>query len=190
MNKIEMRKKYLGLRKQMPKEELSGKSEQILSALLSLDAIKNAKIVMLYISYNQEVNTHPLIKILKASGKNICAPICDTDSCEMTAYYIDGTDSLVSGAYGILEPKPERKANEEDIDCVIVPACVFGRNFARIGYGKGYYDRFLPKAKNAVKIGLCYDFCLIDNVKADRYDEYVDIIVTEKEVIKKEVLVK
>ncbi len=185
MDKKEMRKKYLGLRKQMPKEELSLKSKQILSALLSLDAIKNAKTVMLYISYNQEVDTHPLINALKDAGKNVCAPLCDTNSCEMTAYYIDGLSSLVSGAYGILEPKPEKKANEEDIDCVLVPGCVFGRNFARIGYGKGYYDRFLPKAKNAVKIGLCYDFCLVDSVKADRYDAYVDIIVTEKEVLVK-----
>ncbi|MBR5156384.1 MAG: 5-formyltetrahydrofolate cyclo-ligase [Clostridia bacterium] len=185
MNKIELRKKYLGLRRQMPKEELNAKSEQILSALLSLDAIKNAKTVMLYISYNQEVNTHSLINTLKDADKNVCAPVCDTESCEMTAYYIDGFNSLVCGAYGILEPKPENKANEEDIDCVIVPGCVFGKNFARIGYGKGYYDRFLPKAKNAVKIGLCYDFCLVDAVAANRYDEYVDIIVTEKEVLVK-----
>ncbi len=185
MIKTEMRKKYLGLRKQISKEELTAKSEQILSALLPLDAIKNAKTVMLYISYNKEVDTHPLINALKDAGKNVCAPICDTDTCEMTAYYIDGLDSLVSGAYGILEPKPENMANEADIDCVIVPGCVFGRNFARIGYGKGYYDRFLPKAKNAVKIGLCYDFCLVDNVSADRYDAYVDIIVTEKEVLVK-----
>lgn len=185
MDKKEMRKKYLALRRQKPNEELNAASRQILSALLSLDGIKKAKNIMVYISYNQEVDTHELLKMLIAAGKKVCAPICNTETSEMKAYYINSFDSLTHGAYGILEPKPENPASEDDIDCVLVPGCVFGRNFARIGYGKGYYDRFLPKAKNAVKIGLCYDFCLIDNVETDRYDAYVDIIVTEKEVLVK-----
>ncbi len=181
--KRELRKHSLTMRRNMPKEQKESASKEIYNKLLTLDAIKNATNIMCYVSFNSEPDTHALIDKLCANGKKLCVPLCDTKSFEMTACRIDGISSLRPGAYGILEPNSLDAQNPENIDCIIVPGAVFGRNFHRIGYGKGYYDKFLPLAKNAVKIGICYDSFLKDKVEAENFDVPLDMIVTEKEVL-------
>lgn len=184
MDKTQWRKQYLKMRQSRSGDELSAASEQICRHLLELDEIKNSKTVMLYISFNKEPDTHRLAEELLSLGKTVCAPLCDPERLSMSAYRFDAFSSLIKGTYGILEPKPELPVPAEDMDCVLVPGCVFGRNFHRIGYGKGYYDRFLPQVPHAVKIGLCYDFCLAEQVEAGEYDVAVDLIVTDKGVLR------
>ena len=181
--KKELRKHCLTMRRNMPDEQKKSASKEIYNKLLKLDAIKNATNIMCYVSFDSEPDTHALIDKLCAGGKNLCVPLCDTKSFEMTACKIEGLSSLHPGAYGILEPISSETQKPEDIDCVIIPGAVFGRNFHRIGYGKGYYDKFLPMAKNAVKIGLCYDLFLKNKVDTEEFDVPLDIIVTEKEVL-------
>lgn len=181
--KKELRKYSLMMRRNMPDEDKKSASKEILNKLLNLDAVKNASCVMCYVSFDSEPDTHALIDRLCADGKNLCVPLCDTKSSDMVACKIESFSSLRPGAYGILEPDAAVEQNPENIDCIIIPGSVFGRNFHRIGYGKGYYDKFLPRTKNAVKIGLCYDLFLKDKVDAENFDAVLDIIVTEKEVL-------
>ncbi len=99
---------------------------------------------------------------------------------------IRSLDELVPGTWGILEP-PENSRKvvpAEEIDLAVVPGLAFDRQFNRLGYGAGYYDRFLPKLKkNAVKAGICYSIQLIDQIPVEAFDIAMDIIVTDTEVL-------
>lgn len=88
-------------------------------------------------------------------------PITDIESGTLSLSYINSMDDMEKGAYGILEPKTVRTADENNIDVILVPGLAFDRNGGRMGFGKGYYDRLL-ESSNAVKIGLCYDFQILE----------------------------
>ena len=93
-------------------------------------------------------------------------------------------DSLIpSGRFGILEPIELAKITYKSIDMVLVPGVIFDKNGYRLGYGLGYYDRFLNKLPKAVKVGLCFDFQVMDKVPREEHDIPVDYIVTDKEII-------
>lgn len=185
MDKRELRRRYLALRGSRPEEMLRTAGERICEKVLRLPEIGRGKTVMTYVSFGGEPDTHMLIERLIKMGKMVCAPRCDAEAAEMEAFAVSGMASLEPGAYDILEPKPERAVPPEKIDCILVPGCVFGRNFHRIGYGKGYYDKYLPSAARAVKIGLCYEFCLTKRLEAEEFDVPVDLIVTEKGVLRR-----
>lgn len=183
MTKQEMRSFYLARRKSQPEEERQRADSIICKSVLSLRQMEMCKTVMVYVSFGAEVDTHALTEQLIAQGKKLCAPLCDQLNCSMKPYGFEGISSLHKGAYGILEPVPEKEIEPSELDAVIVPGCVFGRNFHRIGYGKGYYDRFLQQIPHVLKIGLCYDCCFTQRVEAEPMDTAVDIIVTEREIL-------
>jgi len=91
-------------------------------------------------------------------------------------------DDMKKGAYGILEPKTVRKADENNIDVILVPGLAFDRNGGRMGFGKGYYDRLLESSK-AVKIGLCYDFQILEKIPTESHDVPMNFVITEKEIL-------
>lgn len=91
-------------------------------------------------------------------------------------------DDMEKGAYGILEPKTVRKADENNIDVILVPGLAFDRNGGRMGFGKGYYDRLLESSK-AVKIGLCYDFQILEKIPTESHDVPMNFVITEKEIL-------
>ena len=100
----------------------------------------------------------------------------------LSLFCIENAEELHKGAYGILEPSTKRPVAENDIDVIIVPGLAFDRRGGRMGFGAGYYDRLLIKT-NAVKIGLCYDFQLMDSVPSEEHDVPMDYIITEKEIV-------
>lgn len=185
MDKKELRRRYLALRGSQPEETLQAAGEGICAEVLRLPEIERSRTIMTYVSFGGEPDTHMLIRRLTKMGKTVCAPRCDAAAGMMEAFAVSGMDSLAPGAYGILEPKPEQPVPPEKIDCILVPGCAFGRNFHRIGYGKGYYDKYLPLAARAVTIGLCYELCLVKWLEAEEFDVPVDLIVTEKGVLRR-----
>jgi len=181
--KNELRKKYLDLRKSKDEYELKKASETIVENLESISEFKKAETIMVYVSYRNEVDTHELITKLIGQNKRVCVPLCG-ENCSMTAREIKDFAELVSGSYGILEPKEDSPiVSKNDIDFVVVPGCVFSRNGHRIGYGKGYYDRFLD-GMTFKTAGLCYSFCLLDEVPYEKTDIALDFVVTENGVVK------
>ena len=101
----------------------------------------------------------------------------------MTFYYITSLDDLSEGMYGIMEPDERYTADVYNINSIcIVPGLAFDLKGYRLGYGKGYYDRFL-KDFNGVSVSPCYDSMLEDEIPTDKYDIQINIIVTDKEVI-------
>ncbi|WP_352418682.1 5-formyltetrahydrofolate cyclo-ligase [Proteiniborus sp.] len=188
MDKRTLRSEILNKRKALSKEEVINKSSDISSLLFSTEQYKNSKYIMCYIDFRNEVRTEEIIKSALNEGKNIIIPISVVETKQLIlSQLMDYDKELEAGTYGILEPKKEfiREVNPELIDLVLMPGVAFDRRGYRIGYGGGYYDRFLTKIDDPVpKIALAFELQMVPHVREGRYDLPVDYIITEKEIIK------
>lgn len=147
-----------------------------------LNEYKPAKTLLVYVSTPIEVNTRTIIENAWADGKKVAVPRCIPDSREMEFHYITSYDDLSPGTFSVLEPSPELPVVTDFSDCLmIVPGMQFDMNGYRLGYGKGYYDRYMVRftGKSA---GICYSFELKPFMHHGRYDRSVDIIVTDKKI--------
>lgn len=190
ISKDNIRKQYIAFRNKLEKNDILTKSENIAQRLSQLEYVERAKRIMCYVSFGNEVDTHALIKFWISEGKQVCVPRVVNDSKEnryMHAVQISSFDELKScGSYGILEPPllKENIISPDLFDVIIVPGSVFDINKNRIGFGAGYYDRFLSKTSTQChKIGICFDFQVLNKVPYDKYDVPLDLLVTEKRII-------
>jgi 5-formyltetrahydrofolate cyclo-ligase len=183
--KREIRRRILRLRNAMPPESITAKSDEIVRRLMELREIRDSSTLMVFLSFGSEVLTDDLIRWGWSEGKRIVVPLCRPESRELTPCRIDGFDELETGHYGIREPKAGRLRSvpRAEIDAVIVPAVAFDRRGYRVGYGGGYYDRFLPECPQAANIGAAFACQIVPEVPSDRYDLAVDRIVTEEGII-------
>lgn len=182
--KIEYRCKYKKIRSSID-FQLKEKLDKKLSLnFLSCDEYKKAEVVFAFISKDIEVETKEIITQALADGKKVAVPRCNTEERLMDFYYINSFDDLVKGAYNLMEPDKEkcRLVTQYSSGVCIIPGLVFDRDGYRIGFGKGYYDRFLSSYKG-VSIGVCYSRCLEVELPRGYFDRPVDIIVTEKYTI-------
>lgn len=148
---------------------------------------KSAANVLLFNSLKDEVNTKVLVKNALSEGKNVFLPCCDKNNGNMMIGKVGPDKELLLGAYGIYEPKAENCSHSypDAIDVVVLPGIAFDLNGNRIGRGKGYYDRFLKKInKRAFRIGVAFDFQLLNDIGGREHDEPVNLIITEKRTIK------
>ena len=185
--KSKLKSEIFEKRKALSKEEVNLRSEKIRERLYSLAEFKKAKNILVYVSFNNEVDTIDIIRdLLIKKEKNLVVPYVSKDKL-LQISKIDSFDDLEPKTFGILEPKEDkiRKFDAKKVDLVIVPGIAFDKNGHRIGYGYGYYDRFLGKLMdNATKAGLCYEFQLVEKIPEEKHDVAMDIIITEKEIIK------
>ena len=184
-SKTEIRKSLLSLRNSLSTKEITTGSSEIVARLMRIEEIRKAATLMVYLSFGSEVRTDDLIRWCWEEGKRIVVPFCHVESRELTACRIDGFDELKTGHYGIRAPKEGllRPVDGREIEVILVPAVAFDRRGYRIGYGGGYYDRFLPRTPQAVKIGVAFASQIIEEIPVDGHDLPVDLIVTEREVI-------
>jgi 5-formyltetrahydrofolate cyclo-ligase len=179
MTKNELRKKYLTLRRCV--EGRQEKSKEIYNRLCKVEEYLRSKKVMYYVSFNSEVDTQYMInEELRKREKRIYVPKVEGDN--LLIFELSDFDELRPGFRNILEPIGENRLPEDPkkMDVVIVPGVVFDLRGNRIGYGGGYYDRFL-RGTYAVKIGLAFDIQIIDNLSPviSLQDEKVDILISE-----------
>lgn len=175
--KSEMRLKMKRLRASAPDRAMQ--DEKLASALLSLSEVEAAKRIFLYYSVRDEADTHLAIGALLKRGKEVYLP--RTEGKKMVAVRYAG-DGLCCGQFGIPEPCGEILRNAPDI-CVL-PLLAADKHFRRLGYGGGYYDRFLSEAgSQMLRIGLCYDFQIEEEVPSEAHDALLDIIVTDARVL-------
>mgnify|MGYP003762947243 FL=1 len=173
-------------RKNIPQEERKEKSNRIKERLFSLELFKKANFIFTFISTEEEVDTHEIIKESINMGKRIGVPITLSKEKRMMVSEIqDFASELEIGYYNILTPKKEyiREVDPEEIDMVLVPGLIFREDGYRIGYGGGYYDRFLGGIDSVIKIGLCYEMQLSEDIPIDTYDIPVNYIITEERLI-------
>ncbi len=179
--KRELRRHYRQIRDSLSVEERQIGDETVLNNLLELEQYKNASVVLTYVSTGSETGTDKLIAQAIMDGKKVACPLCDKESKTMVFRCIGSLDELVAGAYGISEPQPDAPAisakDMADSVC-IVPGLAFDASGGRLGYGGGYYDRFLS-GYSGVSIGLCRAGCLSkQTLPRDRYDICVDLVIS------------
>jgi 5-formyltetrahydrofolate cyclo-ligase len=183
--KNEIRKKMRILLSLQSDEERQQKSINIAESLFSLDEYKGAQEIALYMAFGFEVHTHGIINAAFLSGKKVYVPRVDEKKKCISLHEISSLGDLVPGYMGIPEPKTCKDAFDPlKIQLVIVPGLAFDSRGRRLGRGKGMFDRLLRKMK-CPKIALAFDFQVIEAVPRASHDVPVDLIVTEKRVIRK-----
>lgn len=156
--------------------------EIIIQRLFSSDEYRSVPLVLTYVSAGSEVDTVVLIKRALADGKTVACPRCDIESHTMGFFRISSMEDLVAGAYGIMEPtehavqvQPEEMQNS----VCIVPGLSFDSNGGRLGYGGGYYDRFLT-GYSGISMGLCREETFsVHALPQDKFDVTVDVVITD-----------
>lgn len=180
--KQEVRKKYLTIRREIKKREL--KAAAVAAKLFAMPEYISAKTVAIYCSLASELSTDILRRCAVAEGKRVGLP--KTFGDHMNFYVIGGNEILERSPFGVWEPlgEEEKLILPEEIDLIIVPGLAFDREYNRLGFGRGFYDRYLSKT-DAFKIGLCYDAQIAEKneIPIDAFDVKMDKIITEKEVI-------
>jgi 5-formyltetrahydrofolate cyclo-ligase len=184
-DKRDIRKRIMTLRNAMPLEAIAAKSFEIVHRLTELREIRESSTLMVYLSFGSEVVADGLIVWGWEAGKRIIVPLCRPEGRVLTPCLIGGFDELETGHYGIREPKADRlrPVPREEIDTVLIPAVAFDRQGRRVGYGGGYYDRFLPEIPRAARIGAAFACQIVAEIPPDPHDVPVDRIVTEKRII-------
>lgn len=186
LRKKELRSEILAERGKLTKNQHEKYSENIIDKILNSDFYKNAKTIMCFISFGDEVDTHNFIKKSIQDGKRILVPITISEPRHLKVSLLESFEELEPGFYNILTPKEEflRFKDPQEIDLVITPGVAFDRDGYRVGYGGGYYDRFLSNIPHVPAIAIAFDLQLIDQVPKEHFDIPVDYIFTEKEIIK------
>lgn len=180
--KNELRKYYKDVRNKIEDKDI--KDNKIQDKLINNKYINDCKLILVYVSFNNEVDTINLIKYF-SKDKLIAVPKIDNDM--MNFYYIKSLSELKKGKYNILEPVTNNMVNDFTSCVSITPGVCFSRNLYRIGYGKGFYDKFYSEHREIYKIGLTYDECIIDNFNVDMYDQKLDLVITQNNMYKNDI---
>lgn len=185
MDKENLRQSMIRKLKQLPKEERNRFEQQLVNHLLSSPLWRNSQVIGVTIHQSLEWTTEPIIQAGWEQDKTIAVPKCYPETKRLSFYKFTSYDELEIVYYNLKEPKPEqtKHIHKNDIELLIVPGLVFDQQGYRIGFGGGYYDRFLEDFKQAT-VSLLGSFQLIDKVPTQSYDIPVDHIITEKGLIK------
>jgi len=182
--KQEIRKELLAARANLPISYMIKIDKKIIQMLLSLPEYKASEMIFCFIGVRNEIDTMPFINAAMQAGKCVCAPRC-IDNETMEARVISGFNDLERGMYGLMEPNNRcRTIEPAEIDLAIIPCLACDAEGHRIGYGGGYYDKYMAD-KRFCKAVLCREQDIIDNAPVDSYDVTVDIVITEKQIYRR-----
>ena len=141
---------------------------------------KNAQTILLYAAFGSEADLSAFAEKAQAQGKTLAYPVCG-EAYSLTAA-VPGPDGWETGLYGIRTPVLERSVllEPEQLDLVLVPCTAFDADCFRVGMGKGYYDRYLPRCTRAVKLGIAFEAQRVPHAALDEHDQRLDAFVTER----------
>lgn len=186
MNKAELRAEYLGRRRALSPEEVARKSAEAVARLRRQPEMETAAAYLVYLaSMDNEVDTLPLVEGLLQAGKTVLVPISRRDRT-LAWSRVEGLKDVARTRFGILEPRPECRRDVEPPQgsVAVVPGIVFTREGGRIGYGAGYYDRFLS-GFHGPKLALAYELQLAGEMPLEPHDVLMDAVVTEAAVYRR-----
>lgn len=180
MDKKNLRKLMKEKRNSITKAARNEFDNDIFLKIINSDYYKLSKVIFVFVSYNDELDTHRLIKHALENNKRIVVPKVISKNGHMIVIEINSFDDLEPGNYGILEPKNHcKEISSSNIDLALIPGLAFDLNGGRMGYGGGYYDRFLKTlSANCPKIGICYNFQIIKQVPMSEHDIKIDGLIT------------
>lgn len=184
MDKTEIRKTMLARRWALTSKYVSDNSDRVFERLAGLPEIKNAKNVMIYSHFANEVKTGKLAGWLLFHEKRVFLPVVDGDKLLVADM---SSTCFEMNSFGISQPEKETAcfAGPDEIDVFIVPGLAFDAEGNRIGFGKGYYDDLLAMAPQAVKIALAYDFQMVEKIVPEMHDIFMDMVVTPKKIYRR-----
>src|SRR6056297_1105716 len=184
MDKQEIRNMVKKRRNSMSENEVTTKSKIIIEKLMDTKEFKNADNIMIFLSFNNEVYTYNLIEKCIQLGKRVIVPYTVKDTYEIIPTVLGNIEEdLKQTSYGYMEPKKEKlqPIDEKKIDLTVFPGLAFDKNMNRIGFGKGYYDRYLAKTrKDAKKIAVAYDYQVLEEIPSEVFDVKMDSIITDE----------
>jgi 5-formyltetrahydrofolate cyclo-ligase len=182
-----LRREKLAARNKLTPAEIKRKSRKIAGWLFALPEFKNAATIMFYVSFANEVNTHDMISEALKLNKRVVVPKIGKNASLTIKEIKDFKRDLKKGCFGILEPRhsKRRSINKRKIDLAVVPGICFDlEKGARLGFGRGFYDRFLSGCHpHTTLIGLAFASQLTEKIPCTRQDVHMDKIITEKRVI-------
>jgi 5-formyltetrahydrofolate cyclo-ligase len=186
--KTQIRQEVLKKRDSIPPDVKVKKDLAIKRMLYSLPEFLSATTVLFYASFRSEVNTFNIIQESLEKGKKVILPKVDKNAHVLKLYRIKALSDLNRGYMGISEPlmtTDENLVNIDDVELVIIPGAGFDYEGNRLGYGAGYYDILLSKRRKKMPvIALAYDEQLVDLIPAEEHDVKIDLIITDKRVIR------
>ena len=186
MNRNEIRQDVLRSRMSMPSGQVEKKSRIIMEKIMSSDVYRKARSLMVYVDFRNEVGTASLIVRALEEGKRVSVPITGIKEKKLTpSELLDYPGDLEPGAWGILEPGKDciRPVHPGDLDMVVVPGVAFDPAGNRLGYGGGFYDRFLPGTRpGIVYLAPAFEIQMVDNVFPGPLDVPVHIVITEERI--------
>jgi 5-formyltetrahydrofolate cyclo-ligase len=180
--KEKVRRYYLNRRKKMSPDEIEVLSKSILQHLMGWEPVLSTDTVHCFmsISENREVDTGPIIQWLINQNKRVIIPKSVKKTRELEHIVFHGQDQLEVNEWGIPEPAGGERVSVSDLDLILVPMIAADKNKNRLGYGLGFYDRFLADVR-ALKVGLLFENCLSNEpLPVDKYDVQLDYLITEK----------
>ncbi|WP_457568224.1 5-formyltetrahydrofolate cyclo-ligase [Desulfurobacterium sp.] len=164
----------------LDRKEVEAKSKVICEKLLTVDAVKRYRKFLLYYPFKNEASLLPLFQQLKKSGKSVLFP--KVSGKEIIPVEVNSLNELSPGYMGIMEPPAAGKKEEPEV--VFVPGIAFDLNCYRLGYGGGFYDRFLSLGKYFT-IGVCFDFQIVKKLPVEPFDVPVQLVISEKRIIRR-----
>lgn len=179
--KKHMRERNKKIRLALPPDKKRAKDEKICDRVRKLPEYKACKTMLCYVSTDAEVATHTLIECAIADGKTVAVPYCVKGTRDMRFYRIASIGELSPGTFGVLEPVPDGSKLVADFSgsICILPGLAFDMAGFRLGYGGGYYDRFLSQKYSGTTVGICYSECALTSIRHGRYDMPCDMLVTD-----------
>ena len=175
MDKKELRRTIRERKRAMTEEEIVSRSEALGRLFAQSDAYKAAKTIYGYLPYNQEVRTVPMLEQALKDGKRVAVPKVYGD--EMKFLYLDDLTKVSKGYAGIPEPIADGPVADDETALVLMPGLAFDPQGHRIGYGGGFYDKFLAAEPNHPTLALCYEFQLLPELDTEEHDIPVDTVL-------------
>ena len=175
VNKKELRAAIRARKRAMTPEEIEAKSAALGRLFRQTEAYRSAKTIYGYLPYNQEVRTTPMLEQALADGKRVAVPKCYGD--EMRFIFLEDLSQVEKGYANIPEPIADGPVADDETALVLMPGLAFDREGHRIGYGGGFYDKFLAAEPNHPTLALCYDFQMMDHLETEEFDIPVDTVL-------------
>lgn len=178
MDKKALRREISAKKSALTSEQIEARSAILAERLFDTPQYRDCKSLYAYLSFNQEVRTDPIIERAWSDGKRVAVP--KVTGKEMVFIWIDSFEALGPGYYGITEPIENGPVADDRHALVLMPGLAFDPEGHRVGYGGGFYDRFLEAEPEHPLVALCYDFQMFEHLDVEAHDIPVDVVITDQ----------
>lgn len=178
INKYYIRKKYIEVRNELSFEYINNASINIANKIRNLEEYIYCENIFIFLTMSSEINTKYIIENALLDCKKIYAPVLTKIKREMIFKRFEGFDKLIKNNFGILEPKGLEVKQSDDKTLIIVPSIVYTKDGYRVGYGGGYYDKYLSENTYYRSVGISFLNLIISDFEKENFDKKVDILIT------------